>query len=67
MVTGKKEGFRRPPGPSCDVASMAAVNGVNTNAGCHSLCQLLDRGCTGGYYNATDDMCECFMKGEKQN
>lgn len=65
MVSGKKEGFR-PPGPACTPASFVA-GGADNNTKCTKTCKTAKSAdgseiCNGGYYNATDDICECFMK-----
>jgi hypothetical protein len=68
MVTGKKEGFQRPPGPACNPAKVS-VKGENSNSECTDICASKAKSaadetqaCNGGYYRPTTVSCECFMK-----
>ncbi len=69
MVTGNKEGFERPPGPECSPAKISAKGGTS-NSECTFRCIANakppdeTKKCNGGYYNAKDEICECFMKPE---
>jgi len=67
MVTGKKEGFGRPPGPKCSPNYIPA-NGATSNSECTTICASSaksedgTKSCNGGYYNPLTTECECFMQ-----